>query len=329
MANPPAWWFLLPYLTYFSTALLAILCALIIGRAVFVPSEARRGATCGACGHQITEVAQGRCPECGALLLRAGLITRPMLLRHRGSLAAALLAWTVLVITVASWGGSALMQAVFMQQTSGPTKTRIVKEQSFEPGDGFEPARYTIRFDINVVLDRSSDIESGTIEVSLRVPGKKKSVATIDPALTRCTVQDPDGKEVSTGQHFDAAAAAALYTASGLDPADPRHAKEADILYELVQTALADPQNFEQTFQLDRLGAPSPLRSTGGGSSMSPIGDSSGLPIWAVVSMVSTLAVYAAGCIALILLRRRMVSQLYAGSATGATMPRGEESEAS
>lgn len=122
-------------------------------------------------------------------------------------------------------------------------------------------------------------------------------------------------------------AAAALYTAAGLDPADPRHAKEIGALGELVQTALADPQNFESG--LWPAAEPAVLVGTGGGSSSSPVGGWSGLPGWVIASIVSTLAVYAAGCITLIMLRRRMVSQLYGASHTGAATPHRPESTAS
>ncbi len=307
---------LFPYVIYFITALVLALCILTIVRAVFAPREAPRGAACGACGYPITELAPPRCPECGALLLKAGITTRAMLLRHRGSLPAALIAWTLLVATIATWGGIKVVESIPIQQASG--RVQLIKDQSYESLGPERSSRRTIRFDFDVVLSSAGDIDSGTIEIALQAPGQPRSVAILDRNMMTCRVSDATGRRVWTGPDFEHEAAVALYSAAGLDPADLQCAREIDALYLLAHTALDDPQHFHTTFANSRLSDGSfhstVFRMASGMSTSSPIAEESTLPTSAIALMVSVPVIYVTGCIALVVLRRRIVAQLFAGS---------------
>ena len=80
------------------------LAANAVWRAVMPPPGLPRGAACGSCGYELTTVEGGRCSECGADLLKAGVTTRRNVVRTAGSLPAALLGWTVIAATLAGVG---------------------------------------------------------------------------------------------------------------------------------------------------------------------------------------------------------------------------------
>lgn len=324
MISDPGLWSLLSYVGYFSTSLLVILCVMVIARAVIVPMDARRGAACGACGHEVTELAPGRCPECGAHLVRAGLVTRAMLLRHRCSLAAAILAWTVVVVTAASWAASMLTMAFYSASSGGTGKTQLTKTQEFAPlgpRQANRASRYSIEVKIDVILDRSTNVEFGTIEVSLIGPGQQTAVADVDAVTGACTILDPKGVTVASEPSFNDAAAAALYAAAGLDATTSPNDEEAAVLKQLIAGALLDPEQFESTLWQQRMsgqggvGLPA-LDTRGGSSSTSPVMGglaANGGGLVGAIALIG-LTVYGAGCAAIVWLRRRVVSKLYASA---------------
>src|SRR5689334_1400950 len=83
--------------------LLAGLCVVTLTRALWPPWEMHRSPCCGACGHAVTDLLQGRCPECGGHYAKIGVSTPQMAVRLRGSLALALVAWTTLCVTGSSY----------------------------------------------------------------------------------------------------------------------------------------------------------------------------------------------------------------------------------
>jgi hypothetical protein len=86
-----------------TAALLAVVCAGVVGRALWLPGDVRLSACCGACGHPVGDMRVERCPECGALYSRAGVSTPRMVLRHRAGLGWALLAWTTMMLAVSAF----------------------------------------------------------------------------------------------------------------------------------------------------------------------------------------------------------------------------------
>src|SRR5215831_14959884 len=64
------------------------------------PPRRLREPGCGRCGYPVTGLATPECPECGADLRLAGINTPALAMRHRGGLWGAILAWTVLAVTI-------------------------------------------------------------------------------------------------------------------------------------------------------------------------------------------------------------------------------------
>src|SRR5690606_21037158 len=84
-------------------AVLLVIVAVLIARlwrGLTLPRGARREPACGGCGYAVRGLSELRCPECGADLREAGILTPRMLVRWRGSASGLVLAWTLLVVLV-------------------------------------------------------------------------------------------------------------------------------------------------------------------------------------------------------------------------------------
>ncbi|MBL4591459.1 MAG: hypothetical protein JKY96_05815 [Phycisphaerales bacterium] len=105
----------------------------VLYRALSTPPGLPRdnNGVCGSCNYRLGTLAGHRCPECGADLLKCGVMTRWMLLRARGSTVGAISAWSVLVFSVAGtvlavWGTAVMMQSLSGNITATPDYTQVM-----------------------------------------------------------------------------------------------------------------------------------------------------------------------------------------------------------
>jgi len=241
------------YLLMLGSGLLVLaLCVQTIWRACVRPPGAGKAASCGSCGYEINSLREGRCPECGADLLKSGVITGRMALAMSGSLSAAVIAWTIVMIGVTSIAVGVAF-AVNAASRFGPGAQQSYQASiSFAPVQAFNnqsqawqrTGNHRVQFDLDVQHDWVSGVQSGTVTISVADQGPA-SIAEIDGATREVVVRDPSGAEVLRESGFSRAAAEKLYEPLGLNAADPAVDEELNHLVQLAGQALNQPQGFQ------------------------------------------------------------------------------------
>jgi hypothetical protein len=307
--------------------LLALLCIACIVRALLVPSDVYRQACCGACGHAVADVLQGRCPECGAMYAKAGISTPSMAVRMRGSLAMALLAWTTLIMMGGSYTHGWLQQRAWTMAAGMPASTKQQETLScnFAPsvfGSGrslSKEDRAAMEFRLNVSISAVTDggvVESGVQKLGLRRNG------TSDEFILE--IKQPDGVYTLTGPQGELESGAASdlnnafvsrwYKSAGIVTGREVIENAMTDTLKVVRYAVNDPtavQHFASTY---RGSEPGSLQSQGMSASSGGVGGGAmfaGPPTPATrdlgVAAAILGALYVVGCILLAWRHRRLV----------------------
>lgn len=264
---------LMSLLTMAFAVLFIAVCVMTIVRAVVVPAEVRRGSRCGGCGYELSDLTTERCSECGAKLLRVGVTTPAMIVRHRSSGVAAVLAWTSLVGMVGVFTSSFVTMALTsMPFGSYLADSRIKSDSTFSPpmrwrSDATEmPGNdYEIRIKLDVVTDEYAEIESGEIEVEIENSNGEAAIVVIDAVTLTYTIDDETEQQDVA---FDESTARQLLQGLGYDPESESIRSEAAQLVALVEAVPDDPLSYGNV--LWSSSASNPLRML----STSPVGTS-------------------------------------------------------
>lgn len=250
-----------------------------IWRAVVPPGGLpREGGACGSCGYELNTLQSGRCSECGADLLKSGVNTRYTMLRTSGSLPAALMGWTVIMIVVSSvvlMVGSTML-AVSSVGAFGGAAQAITTTQSFRPTRNIpdEAGRMTRSADYQVTVGFDGEHDWGggvmtgliTVEVSGDDVGTEVSLE-YDVETGDYTVVDPDGVVLEEGTGYDGIDAERLLEHAGLDVTSVALSGEAVQVGELFEGVRDNPQSFEMMALMNATPAEGGLSNSGGSTS--------------------------------------------------------------
>ncbi|GJM17959.1 MAG: hypothetical protein DHS20C14_01720 [Phycisphaeraceae bacterium] len=277
------------------------LAANAVWRAVMAPPGLPRGASCGSCGYEMTTLAQGRCSECGADLLLAGVMTRRTAIRLAGSLPAALIGWTIICVAIASIAMGVASYISMMATFGGAgasspyTSTyTFVPDQSYDEDTGeFAPsANYRLSIASDVVVSPGMSAESGEIVATLTY-GDAEVVVTLDALMGDWVMADDEGTEIASGADFSETDARLAFATVGLDAgASEALATEAGHLDQLLSGAMTDPWNYEySSIGFNTTGnAVGGLTYTGGTSNMG-MGAGFGASPYEIIVVLSVLGV--------------------------------------
>lgn len=259
---------------FFGVLLVTVaLAANAVWRAVMPPPGLPRGAACGSCGYELTTVEGGRCSECGADLLKAGVTTRRNVVRTAGSLPAALLGWTVIAATLAGVGLYVVSWYSLTTSTAAMATTNYTATYTFGPtttydneqGRYISPADFKVSIAVDVTGDWSGPADTGTITVDLS-SGDQQAVIQYPDASDTAWVMIIGDTEAARGDEFTRDDALAAFRAVGLDPdANPAVPVYATQFETLLDAAQYDPFNYESetySFTGDYV-----IEQTGGGMS--------------------------------------------------------------
>ncbi|MEM1165222.1 MAG: hypothetical protein AAGI30_02920 [Planctomycetota bacterium] len=316
------------------SVLAIILSIMNVVRACTRPVGAGKHAACGSCGYELNALAQHgavtRCPECGADLLKAGVVTPNLAMRMGGSLAAAVLGWTILTTTITGIGygiaisiGMAVTGGGFMSGTPQPlTKQVTIEPQSYNRGNATDD--YAIDFDIDV--QQSSffgPAQSGTVTIELFAASASVATAELDVSTGDWVLTDAAGAELARTAVFDAATADTLLAEAHLPLTDPAISNERDQLVDLARDAPRSPDDFETNLwqsagpnQLGGLQSRSVSSASGG---FNPFNSGSLVTeLWIpLASLLIGLTLYITGLV-LIVRRRRSITNVQMRSASPA-----------
>lgn len=320
------------YFSFVPMALLGLfgsflaLCVVELVRAVTLPPGVGDHPACGGCGYQIIELPQeGRCPDCGAALAKAGLLTRRAAMRFRGTTYGLVVGWTTLFVTVTLPVGGLVLSILMANSPSffsgGPMG--LTKTQTFAPpqqwdaglGEYVSAAPYRVDFDIDVVMSNAQNATTGTIEVAIRVGEQAESAKAVIDVEGGCDILSPQGESVAHYGIFDDLAARELYEAAGLDTKDKQVTDESAALSELVQSAITMPYYFEQSgMPWNPGGAAATQVFSAQGGQMSYQQIAGGNAPWVRISVVMGtfvlifLVLYVVGLVLLLRRRRRLLA---------------------
>ncbi len=295
------------------------LAAHAVWRAVMPPPGLPRAAGCGSCGYELATLTHGRCSECGADLLKAGVTTRRNAVRTAGSLPAALLGWTAIVLT----GGTVLMYAVSIvaltrtgMMGGGLNYTSNYTFRPVAPASQTAPD-FRLRVDVDVVGNFGMGANSGQISMEIAGPAAKPVILFPDATTDEWIITREDGTELARGRTIRSGDILAAFTAAGLDPAQhPMVSDLADRVEDLAVSALADPFTYETSAALHPMNPTSGaayLQQSGGGSNFgggafSPFGPASTLDYIVPLGILGVgLVVWGAGAFFIVRRRARLI----------------------
>lgn len=198
----------------------------VIWRAVTLPRGSRRAPACERCRYEVAELTTFTCPECGGDLRQVGIITPAMEVRRRGSLALAVLGWTILC------GSLAYMVFIFSFFFIGFTSVQSVQGQSSQID--LTPLSGSYR---SVSLAYDTDYASITSELELGL--------TLNDGATRWLTLDPgpmtvEGLPGGTAA-WDGGAVERFFADAGLDVDDAQVKADARELQRFVDAILVAP----------------------------------------------------------------------------------------
>lgn len=238
------------------------LAANAVWRAVVPPAGLPRGAGCGSCGYELATLEGGRCSECGADLIKAGIATRRNVIRTAGSLPAALLGWTLLVSTL----GVVVMYTVSMlslTQSAMATGAGVAGGMGYTSNYTFRPARlgrnadgtiqtppdFQVAVDLDVTGAWGSAANSGTLDLLLTSQAQEVKIAFADVTSNAWIMTASDGTQLSTGTGLNADNVLEAFATLGLQADEqPLLTEYADRVIELFDAAQMDPMTYESTY---------------------------------------------------------------------------------
>lgn len=227
-----------------------------IVRALTVPPgfEKKFDGQCGACGYVIGTLIAQQCPECGCDLLKAGVITRRMFIRLRGSTAMAIAAWTVLVFSVAGtvlavWGVD--ITANKMNRGIAPGGYQYVNIATYGPHTSWDSeARQvvgeTFKVNIELTTDQMNPTVINDVVIILVLPDETEQQIVLSPDDT-WVLKGKDEKEVQSGEVFSSQAIDALFVLGGFDIEDETIRSYSGQLHLLLDKANNDIRGLQQT----------------------------------------------------------------------------------
>lgn len=219
-------------------------------RALVPPQGLPRSAGCGSCGYELTTLANGRCSECGADLIMAGVTTRRNAVRTAGSLPAALMGWTLIVTTL-------VVIAMYTVSMVTLTPSNFAAGMPYTSNFTFRPARipsgtdatpvdFRLRVDVDVVGNFGGRASSGEIAMDLSSQGNAVKILFPDATTDAWMITRPDGSEIAAGTDLRDSDILVAFRAIGIDPdANPLVADYAARIEDLSLAALSDPFNYE------------------------------------------------------------------------------------
>jgi len=317
---------MLSYFLMIAAALMAIgLSINTIWRAIMAPSGLpRQGAACGSCGYELVTLAEGRCSECGADLLKSGVNTRHTMVRTAGSLAAAIMGWSIIMIVLTSIVFGVGLAFIAMNAGGmGTTTQTITTTQSFRPdrfdadGDGSRTrsAEYEVAITFDGEYDWNIGAQTGT--VTIEVSGDDVTTPLtlgFDVETEDFTVTADDGTLLDSGIGYTGDDAETLLAAAGLDTTGAGLAFETQQLGDLFEGVLDDPMNFETNVLMNSTPTVGGLSNSGssanyGGNSMNPFTSSSTEMFVAGGVLLFCGLVYLGGLIFIVRRRSKMIAR--------------------
>ncbi len=332
------------WIMYGSFALAAVVCVGVVARALWVPADVRRRCCCGGCGYALTDVASGRCPECGGALNKVGVTTPAMAVRLRGSLGWALLAWTTLFALVVGPVWSMVEMAAAMSlamapmttmvtasgtsASMGPGKTQVNEQITLAPrpaGDAGVAGDFRIDGSINAVFD-GAGVDSSQVTLRLRINGAA-SDAALDLDTTRGTYELwGANKSTLAGSgpldKLDAGAVKKWFDAAGIETTSAEGAVSARDALKIAKMCINDPAGLDAAFNGPGSDDPGGLmvrsRSSSGGlggMSVSMPAMTTGMPVmpspWTpavIAGAVIGLLIYVVGVVGITWRNRRLLA---------------------
>jgi hypothetical protein len=229
-----------------------------------IPPRAPREPSCEKCRYRVAGLTSFSCPECGSDLRQVGIITLAMEVRRRGSLPAAILGWVFLMFIAAAVVSSGLgvFFASRMRSTGGGTTTTTTPltptsgaytSAELSSTWGWGPGRITSDVDATLTLSDGSQWK-----------------LDYQPIASTYVILDPAGAPAGSPAAFDAKATDALYSAAGLDPADPAISSESRELSTLMGILVASPYTQAGTLKMTAFTSGAPTVSTASSMGTSP-----------------------------------------------------------
>jgi hypothetical protein len=228
----------------------------LIRRGVSAPEWMRRGACCGGCGYELTALGEGRCPECGAALVKVGVSTPRMALRLRGSMFLLVMGWTlsaaagsVPVLGVIGWMGTMSQMNRLMGTTGIGVTGPSTMSCSLDPNPSenrlsavdVDSQQYSIEFAADMITDADDSVVSGTLRLEF--------VSTPTPAIVDVTLPDMtwvmtdlSGEVLREGAAFGTGDTMAIYGAAGLDVSKESTIEELAYLSSAVADFVYSPE---------------------------------------------------------------------------------------
>lgn len=264
---------------------------LVLVRSLRRAGPKEEGAHCAACGHRITIVTAGRCPECGGDFLVHGLTTRALATRYRGSTVEALLAWTVLVALAGmllSW--IALIPATL----GGPGTITASGSVAWQPADVQGDPPYTVTAAVDA--GHSGRASSGAVDF---VISGQKDVQIIVDVATGVAIWEQHVYGLDGKVEADELASEVLAVV-----APDRPDAEVHDLGDLLLMAIEQPTALDATRATSGRGLT--VTSSTVSTTLAPAGGGIGGWLYAGV-FVGLLAIWIAGLVLIPLHRRRML----------------------
>jgi hypothetical protein len=290
------------YLSLFFCAgpiLLLIVCVRMLWQCLVIPGTPREP-VCGRCGYGVEGLSTLMCPECGADLLVAGISTRAILMRSRGSTLWAVIAWTLVWFTFAGGGfmtfGSMLITRRAMAQASTMTQTWT---NTLTPKSG-AAASVIVATEMRMATSN----KAAAILVTLTLNDGSAWDMRIDPSAGEYSVIRPDKTEAIPSTSLGPGAAGAFFAAAGLDITSAAIKNEADDLDVVIKSIQMSPYTTADQLSLTAYTA-APVSYTSSGTPALGIGPDA--MMFAIAGAVF-LVFWIVG-IALILVRRRAIER--------------------
>jgi len=268
---------------------LIVWAVITIIRAVTLPKGSNREPACESCSYPAAGLESFTCPECGCDLRTSGIITPAMEIQRRGSLAGALLAWTILCGLIAYL--AFILSFVFLGMNSAMSNMNSTHTITLTPSSGNYQS-------IDLVYD--TDYASVTSPVVVTLIASDQAVHTL--------TLDPGPRTVSgltaANAPWDKNTVEAWYQQIGLDTTDARVVADADEITRVVDSLLMNPGNPYSLNLTEHANAG--INTTGAAAGMPFSGGVFGSAAKSMIVMGVALLIYAGGIIFIIFRRSHL-----------------------
>ncbi len=237
------------WIVYVWFALLILAGASMVLRAVWAPMHARRGATCGACGYELTRL-DAPCPECGANPIKAGVLTPAALVRNRGSMFQLTIGWLMVVggIATPTWtliatAAAQAQQRAMMIGFSGPQQiegfTVRPDTQNLHAHLGAFPSSFTM----HAFVDASDPERAGAIRFDLERVGEADDGAVLTNSDEGWSLTTEWGDPIAEHETLTPELARRFFESAGYDITTDDISMAIEGLPQLAEAYRADPNH--------------------------------------------------------------------------------------